>query len=431
MKRVKGLFLSLFLILVSVLVLTSCSFDDFKDFLGGLGDNKTEQPIDKPVEEPTTPTYSDDGIVENIKYDNLQIHFMELGNKYTGDSVYIKAGDNDILIDAGSRKGSAFTINNYIKKYMTDNKFEYVIATHAHQDHIAGMIGIKSKGIYDGILYSYDVDNLIDFATVGVSSETYSDYLTAVEYRENNGTIHHTADYFFENDKLTPKPEAHITLGEDISMDILWNKYYFEYSGDDNDSSVCVMLNYKEHHFMFTGDLEEEGETQLANYYDNSTDAKTLPTVDLFKGGHHGSYTASNDILLSKIKPRISVCCCCAGSTEYAKLNAHTFPSQEYIDRISKYTDRVYITTLYVEDADAVSPFHSFNGNICVSSDGENIGLYASNNLTKLKDSDWIKQEVYVDSKGNLVAKDSSGAIKVPRRTIPKAWQNNEQEEAS
>ena len=34
---------------------------------------------------------------------DLSIHFMELGNEYAGDSIYIKAGETDILIDAGSR----------------------------------------------------------------------------------------------------------------------------------------------------------------------------------------------------------------------------------------------------------------------------------------------------------------------------------------
>ena len=67
--------------------------------------------------------------------------FLELGNYYAGDSVYIKAGEVDILIDAGSRASSSTTIHNYIKEYCTDRKLEYVIATHAHQDHIAGFVG--------------------------------------------------------------------------------------------------------------------------------------------------------------------------------------------------------------------------------------------------------------------------------------------------
>ena len=44
----------------------------------------------------------------------IDINFLELGNKYTGDSTFIKAGDVDILIDAGSRQNSATTIANFI-----------------------------------------------------------------------------------------------------------------------------------------------------------------------------------------------------------------------------------------------------------------------------------------------------------------------------
>ena len=52
---------------------------------------------------------SNSGITEGVKYDDFQIHFMTLGNDKAGDSIYIKAGDTDILIDAGSRSGSSST----------------------------------------------------------------------------------------------------------------------------------------------------------------------------------------------------------------------------------------------------------------------------------------------------------------------------------
>lgn len=48
---------------------------------------------------------------------DLQIHFMELGNNYTGDSIYIKAGETDILIDAGSRANSTDATSEYIDTY--------------------------------------------------------------------------------------------------------------------------------------------------------------------------------------------------------------------------------------------------------------------------------------------------------------------------
>lgn len=61
----------------------------------------------------------------------IQFHFLELGNKYTGDCTYIKVGDVDILIDAGSRVNSIPTITSYINEQMTDSTLEYVIVTHA------------------------------------------------------------------------------------------------------------------------------------------------------------------------------------------------------------------------------------------------------------------------------------------------------------
>ena len=93
-----------------------------------------------------------------IQSDTLSIHFMELGNKYTGDSIYIKAGETDILIDAGSRGNSADDITNYLNQYVEDNTLEYVIATHAHQDHIAGFVGTSQiKGIFDEFILEIDL----------------------------------------------------------------------------------------------------------------------------------------------------------------------------------------------------------------------------------------------------------------------------------
>ena len=45
----------------------------------------------------------------------------------------------------------------YVDKYCTDGVLEYVIATHAHQDHIAGFVGNKDGNTRTGILYQYKV----------------------------------------------------------------------------------------------------------------------------------------------------------------------------------------------------------------------------------------------------------------------------------
>ena len=42
----------------------------------------------------------------------MSFHFMTLGNSNTGDCTYIKAGEVDILIDAGSRANSVDDIQS-------------------------------------------------------------------------------------------------------------------------------------------------------------------------------------------------------------------------------------------------------------------------------------------------------------------------------
>ena len=379
-----------------------------------------ETPVETPVQTPVE-TPIEGGIVENIVYDDFQIHFIELGNEYAGDCTYIKAGDYDIIIDAGSRKGSAATIKKYVDQYCTDGVLEYVIATHAHQDHIAGFVGNKSGSNYSGILYQYEIGTIIQYSLQNTTSAISKDFATAVKYCEDKGTNVYTAAECWNEEGDARRS---FYLGEGISLNIIYNLYYFESSSDENDYSVCTMFTYNDHNFFFTGDLEEEGEEKLAEYYDGSTPDKTLPHVDLFKAGHHGSKTSSNECLLEKITPDICAVCCCAGATEYTTNYNNVFPTQDFVTRIAKYTDRVYVTTLYNEKT---GKFESMNGDIIISCNGAGIGISASNNLTKLKDTEWFNEIVYVDSNKNISDKNgfftesTPGVTAVPRRVWPTA----------
>ena len=327
-------------------------------------------------------------VFEGTVYDEFQVHFLELGNWYAGDAVYIKAGENDILIDAGSIKSSAVTIKEYVNQFCKDGKLEYVIATHAHKDHIAGFVGNKNDGNYNGIFYSYEVGTLIDFALTNATTNIYDEYLTARDYLISNGTTHYTAKECWNQEKGATR---RVSLGENMSFDIVYNKYYFETSpNDENEYSVCVMFNYNDQHMLFTGDLEEKGEKALAQYYDGSTPEKTLPKVDLFKAGHHGSPTSSNTCLLEKIQPKVVCVCCCAGSDEYRQNSASDyFPSQSFIDNVAPYTANVYVTTLSVDNENR--KFESMNGNIIFSSNGSLYSIACSNNNLLLKDTEWFK----------------------------------------
>ena len=165
-------------------------------------------------------------------------------------------------------------------------------------------------------------------------------------------------------------------------MEILYNYFYENKSSDENNYSVCLLFNHGSKYFLFTGDLEEKGEEYLVEYND-------LPEVELFKAGHHGSPTSSNDCLLSVIKPKIVCVCCCAGSDEYTDNNLNMFPAQDFISRVSKYTDKVYVTTIVSDNA---SGFDSFNGNIIVSSTSETVNVACTKSDIILKESEWFKE---------------------------------------
>lgn len=313
----------------------------------------------------------------------LQIHFLELGNKYTGDCTYIKAGDADILIDAGSKTDSIATISAYIDQYVTDKKLEYVIVTHAHQDHYAGFTK------RDGSLFDlYEVGTIIDFAMTNQEdkgeSNMYGRYLLERDAEIAAGATHFTADACAKQS---------FDLGSGVAMTVLDSYYYYNEAHSENDYSVCTLFTYGDYSYLFTGDLEEDGEEKLVQMNE-------LPEVDLYKAGHHGSKTSSSAALLEVIQPDMVCVCCCAGSPEYTKTDANQFPTQEFIDRIAPYTDKVYVTTLCV-DYEA-GTFRSMNGNIAVVTDQNGITVNCgSGDARVLKEWEWFKQH----------------------RTCPAAWQ--------
>lgn len=311
-----------------------------------------------------------------VDTDDLSIHFLELGNWYTGDCTYIKIGDTDVLIDAGSRRGSAETIANYVDQYCTDGILEYVIVTHAHEDHIAGFVGTNS---IPGIFARYDCKTIIDFSRTEATSDLYYDYLDALEAEVKAGAKHYTVLDCYNN---ANGAQRKYTLADGVELEFLYQKYYEADASTENNYSVCCMINQGNNHYLFTGDLESVGEKSLVQL-------NNLPHCVLYKAGHHGSKTSSSNALLEEITPEVVCVCCCAGSSEYTKTEENQFPTQEFCARVSAFTDKVYVTTLSTDNDKKA--FTSMNGNIVFTSKGTTYSVNCSNNNTILKDTTWCK----------------------------------------
>ena len=367
-----------------------------------------------------------------IKSNDLSIHFLELGNKYTGDCTYIKVGENiDILIDCGSKSNSVETVSNYLNQYVTDGVLEYVIITHAHQDHYAGFATTTKV---DSIFDLYECETIITFSTTNQktptlyldsNNSTASEKISTLGIKSYGQTTSSTSTLYANftrelqdelNTTLTKGSKAgqnpqHLLASDiveanngkieldqtnDINLHILEN-YYYTNEGHENNYSVCTMLNQGDKYFIFTGDLEEDGEELLVDASVNPIFSSSVFTsgdysVELYKAGHHGSKTSSSMDLLNVIRPKIVCVCCCAGSSEYSDNQANQFPTKQFINNISQFTTQVYVTTLCIDYKN--DEFESFNGNIVIMATDKysDIAVYCSNNTTVLKDTLWFKE---------------------------------------
>ncbi|MBR2969914.1 MAG: MBL fold metallo-hydrolase [Clostridia bacterium] len=365
-------------------------------------------------EEPFYSYNSSEVEVIDVGEGDMSIHFLELGNKYTGDSTYIKVGDIDILIDCGSRVSSVATVKSYLDNYVLDGKLEYVIVTHAHQDHYAGFAtGVNAKSIFD----HFECENIITFSNTNQQpkdeykdykitsyakdskpeSKMYNNFIREIQEEVTNGATHLTATEILND--TTTYPEGKISLHDtkDINLQILNSKYYTTKASSENDYSVCTMFNYGERYFLMTGDLEEEGEGELVDLNPIFTEMKNDSSkyVEVYKAGHHGSKTSSSEKLLQCIKPAKVCVCCCAGSPEYTDTINNQFPTKPFIDRISEYTENIYVTTMCVDyDNDL---YESMNGNIVIVVTAETVGVNCSNNNTILKQTDWYKNRQWTN----------------------------------
>jgi beta-lactamase superfamily II metal-dependent hydrolase len=50
---------------------------------------------------------------------------------------------------------------------------------------------------------------------------------------------------------------------KDVTLNILYQKYYEQSTSSENNYSVCTLLSQGDDHYLFTGDLEKSGENKL------------------------------------------------------------------------------------------------------------------------------------------------------------------------
>ncbi|MFA6272426.1 MAG: ComEC/Rec2 family competence protein [Patescibacteria group bacterium] len=205
----------------------------------------------------------------------LKIHFLDVGQ---GDAILIRTPEHqDILIDGGPGNLVVDEIGKYLLFY--DRDIEIMILTHAHSDHVSGLVEVLKRYEVDQVLFSGNVDH---------DAPDYLAWLGIIE-QKSIPLIVATCCKTYQ-------------LGNQVELQIL---YPFEdYSGkeleDLNESSLVSRLVYKDRKFLFTGDAPLEVEEKIIE--------KDLPIEsDVLKVGHHGSKYSSGELFLDAVNPDYAV----------------------------------------------------------------------------------------------------------------------------
>lgn len=269
--------------------------------------------------------FFDDTAVENVQEnteklvnieensDNLKVHFIDVGQ---ADSILIEQSGHFMLIDAGNNDDGELVVN-YLKQKGV-SKLDYVIGTHAHEDHIGGI---------DDVINNFDEEKIF-FPKTSNATKTFEDFVKAVKNK---------------NKKLyAPKSGEEFEFANSTFKVLAPNSEKYD---DANDYSIVIKLTYKNKSFMFMGDAETLSENEIMQKgYDVES--------DLLKLGHHGSSSSSSDKFLKAVNPKYAVIC-------VGKDNSYNHPRKAVMDRLKKYNISVYRT--------------DEQGTIIATCDGENI----------------------------------------------------------
>lgn len=211
----------------------------------------------------------------------IEIYFIEMQHIYA-DSIFIKKGNVEILIDAGYEYDGNY-VNKVLTQYCTDGILDAFMVSHSDGDHI--------DGIPNALKNIDNISLMIDYGGSGSGN-----VLNAREKYTKKGTVYHSA-YDCVNKKNGATDVYYLT--EDLYFEVLNTSSYITVSEStaSNPHSLAVIFYYKDFTFFTGGDITNDTERKLMQNED-------LPEVTLYKASHHGSHGSNSQEFLDTLNPK-------------------------------------------------------------------------------------------------------------------------------
>ena len=277
----------------------------------------TTEPTTAPTTEPTTaPTTEPTVAPENSTF---EIHFIDVGQ---ADAALVLCDGKAMLIDGGNAEDSSL-LYTYLKNHNISH-LDYVIGTHAHEDHIGGLAGALN---YASVGTAYCPATSYD-------TKAFGNFVKALDKHGVSITVPSMGDSF--------------TLGSATCTILAVNTD----SSDPNNTSIVLRIVYGDTSFLFTGDAEREVEQAILNRGTNINST-------VLKVGHHGSESSTSYVWLREIMPQYAV-------ISVGKDNSYGHPTEEVLSRLRDAEVKTFRTDL--------------QGDIICVSDGKNVTFTVERN---------------------------------------------------
>ena len=249
-------------------------------------------------------------LITNNENELFEIQFIDVGE---AESILINNNNKYVLIDAGNNKDGKKLVN-YLKEQKVD-KFEYVITTHAHEDHIGGM---------DYIINNFKINHFY-IPDINIDNKTYQEVIEALDKKNIK--------------KETPIIDSEFRIENTLFKILSVN----DNEEDLNYSCIIIKVIYYNTSFLLMSDATGDLERTLIN--------KEIKS-DVLKVSHHGSKYSTISSFLNKVKPKYAV-------IQVGKNNDYDLPKQIVLDKLKKVGATIYRTDI--------------DGTIIMNSDGNNI----------------------------------------------------------
>ena len=247
----------------------------------------------------------------------LHMWVLDVGQ---GDGILVRTpGGHTALVDGGP--GATPLLNGVGRNLpFWQRHVDLVVLTHPHDDHMAGLVELAGR---------YNIGQVAQtvFTTTAagapVGGGAMAEWLYAL--KERGVPVYHPR----RGDRIGFQGEPDVTL-QVLSPTSQEARFEWQ-SGDINNTSIVLRLDYGRHSFLLAGDAQLEAEADMALRIPDALSSQVL------KVGHHGSDTSSTPRFLQLVRPQVAVISSGAG-------NKYGHPSPQTLEALSTIGAKVYRT---------------------------------------------------------------------------------------